>query len=98
MNIYDLDVSIFFDFIVDLTQKDMFNIFGRKDLGFPLDLTETDVFNIFKFIGLGIPFNLTKDEMVDVILCLRNKNTINSFEDYIKIVIFEDVNCKILLD
>ena len=101
MNIYDLDASIFFDFIVDLTEKDIFNIFGKKDLGFPLFLTETDVFNLFKFIGLGVPFALTKDEMADVVLCLKRVKVNKfrkSFEDDMKILISEDENGKILLD
>lgn len=60
-----------YDFAFDLTEEDMFNIFGRKDLGIPMNLMETDVFNLFKFIGIGIPFELTKDEMTDVVLCLK---------------------------
>lgn len=97
-----LDNFLLDDFYVDLTEEDMFNVFGRKDMGIPLNLTETDIFSIFKFIGIGVPFELTKGEMTDIVLCLKRikankKYKINKRDD-MKILISEDENGKILLN
>ncbi len=90
------------DEYIDLNEEDIFNIFGRRDLGIPIYLKEEDIFNVFKFIGIGISFELTKSEVTDIVLCLKririNKKHKITKKDNIKILITEDENGKILLN
>jgi len=72
MDDYEIDFN-FEDFFVDLTEKNIFTIFGCKNLGLPLDLTGLNVFILFKSVNLGIPTNFTSEEISNLVLYLSRK-------------------------
>ncbi|MCF7795867.1 hypothetical protein K9M42_02135 [Patescibacteria group bacterium] len=76
----------FENFFVELTEKNIFNILGCQNLGFPLTLSGSEIFTLFKSTGLGTPSGLTRKEIATIVLYLNRKK-----DNEIKTAFFKNI-------